>query len=90
MSNWSENSELRVRRGEAWRSWQDLGHRGPECQGRKPGVTLGILRYHCKVSTIFISGRFLLRAGQGVTEVRRMVRRLLPRFWRDMTVAWPR
>lgn len=53
-------------------------------------MTLGILRYHCKVSTIFISGRFLLRAGQGVTEVRGMVRRLLPRFWRDMTVAWPR
>lgn len=93
-----ERVGAQMRRREAWRSQQGLDHGGPECWrsgaggGRgRPGLTLGTIGHHCKAIIGFVLGRSLLREGWvGATEARRLIRRLLPRSWRDMTVAWPR
>lgn len=64
---------------------------GEGAGGRRAGLTLGTIGHHCKVTIRFVLGRSLLREGWvGATEARRLIRRLLPRSWRDMMVAWPR
>lgn len=57
----------------------------------RSGLTWGTIGHHCKVTIRFILERSLLREGRaGATEARRLIRRLLPRPWRDMMVAWLR